>query len=53
LLTKLALKPIEGPEKAPRGGGGVNGSQSKFLTGTCLYPNINLMPLSSSSANTV
>jgi hypothetical protein len=31
-VTKLALIPIEGPEKATRGG--VNESQSKFLDGT-------------------
>jgi hypothetical protein len=32
-VTKPALIPIERPEKATRGGG-VNGSQSKFLAGT-------------------
>jgi hypothetical protein len=31
-VIKLALIPIEGPEKAIRGG--VNGNQSKFLIGT-------------------
>jgi hypothetical protein len=30
-LTRVNL--IEGPEKATRGGGGVNESQSKLLTG--------------------
>jgi hypothetical protein len=40
----------EGPEKATRGG--VNGSQSKFLEGPDLYPEIDSTPLSSNSAKT-
>jgi hypothetical protein len=38
----------EGPEKATRGG--VNGSQSKFLSEYGLCPKINPKPLSSNSA---
>jgi hypothetical protein len=33
-VTKSVLIPIEAPEKVTRGEG-VNGSQSKFLEGTC------------------
>jgi hypothetical protein len=58
-VTKPALIPIEGPEKATRGG--VNGSQSKFLTGiwlmsqnqpksTLFYPDQNRLAIDKLSA---
>jgi hypothetical protein len=50
-VTKPALIPIEGPETATRGG--VNGSQSKFLTEFGLCPKINPRPLSSNPIKTV
>jgi hypothetical protein len=50
ITNKNAINSFEGPEKVTRGG--VNGSQSKFLTEFGLCPKINPKPLSSNPIKT-
>jgi hypothetical protein len=51
-VTKLALIPIEGLEKATRGGGGEWEPIKILMQELGLYPKIDPTPLSSNSAKT-